>query len=587
MINERNKAAHIRASERVELTHCLDEVSALADVDRNTCAWLRTKLRDQAFNIVVAGQFNSGKTSVINALLGEALLPVAVVPLTSVVTVIRYATAAAATVSFANGEQRTIAIEAVPDYATEKGNPNNVKKVRSVTVHNPSPWLESGVRLVDTPGIGSVYEHNTDVTQAYLPQADAVLFVASATQPMSRAELDFLKTIRQHANKVLCLLNKIDYLGPLELRESVAFTAHAIHSALGAAVPVFPVSAKQALDSKHAAHADSEDRNGFGALECELQKLLVDEKDEIWLQSAARSLLRMLSQVRLTTELESRALKSPLDEIRKRLANFELKRREALRAREDNTILLEAHLTRLLKDKIEPQLFEFKERQKELLSSSIRQWFTELRALPSKRLRRTLEERTLAAVRAAYDGWLATQEASVAREFDSACATLWSSTQQIIEDTRIQAAAMFSVSCTPIPGESVWRSDSGFYYRFWSEPSSLGLLSSSLVLALPKALGGRLIVRRMQRVATDLLEMQAGRIRYDFEERLKKSLQDFRLLLLERIEATVTGIEAAIERGVELQQRGEAEVDRRQSELARSMRQVAALEARVKKLAGP
>ena len=179
-----------------ELRACLAEAIGLEGVDREACARLSEKVAQHAFNLVVAGEFKRGKSTVINALLGADLLPTGVVPLTSVVTRVQYGDTANATVIFDNGTDRAVALDALPNYVTERGNPKNAKGVREVQVAYPAEWLKGRIRLVDTPGIGSVHQHNTEVTYRYLPQADAVIFVASADQPASRAELDFLAHIR-------------------------------------------------------------------------------------------------------------------------------------------------------------------------------------------------------------------------------------------------------------------------------------------------------------------------------------------------------------------------------------------------------
>jgi predicted GTPase len=215
-----------------ELRACLAEASALVGMDQEACAHLARKLDSHAFNLVVAGEFKRGKSTVINALLGANLLPTGVVPLTSVVALMQYGEHPLVTVVFENGQERTVDLDALPEYVTERGNPRNVKGVREVAVSYPAEWLKGGIRLVDTPGIGSVHQHNTDLTFQYLPQADAVIFVASVDQPVSRAELDFLIHIRRYAGKVFCLLNKLDYLSEADLAESVAFATSVLHDAL-------------------------------------------------------------------------------------------------------------------------------------------------------------------------------------------------------------------------------------------------------------------------------------------------------------------------------------------------------------------
>lgn len=156
------------------LSQCLQEAAALDVADAHALRQLRVRFAEGAFNLVVAGQFKRGKSSVINALLDHSLLPVGAVPLTSVVTILCHGATPAATVHFLDGKARAVPTGQLADYVTERGNPGNAKGVREVIVAFPSEWLAGGTRLVDTPGIGSVDQHNTDVALRYLPQVDAV-----------------------------------------------------------------------------------------------------------------------------------------------------------------------------------------------------------------------------------------------------------------------------------------------------------------------------------------------------------------------------------------------------------------------------
>jgi hypothetical protein len=197
-------------------------------------------------------------------------------------------------------------------------------------------------------------------------------------------------------------------------------------------------------------------------------------------------------------------------------------------------------------------------------------------------LQAALEQRSFAEIRSAYDGWLASEEPAIARAVDALCERFWSGIQGTIDDLHRYSATLFSVQFTPIEGTSVWKSESGFHYKFWYEPVGLQTLSFALVCALPAFIGHPLIVRRMQRVALDSIETQAGRIRHDFEERLKKSRQDFGRQLLGRIDAAITGIQVAIENGLAMRRRGDVEAGRRRIELRRTMEQVTCLEGRIK-----
>ncbi|NWG31527.1 MAG: dynamin family protein [Rhodocyclaceae bacterium] len=562
------------------LQACVAEAARLEQADAEACANLSRKLRDNVFHLVVAGQFKRGKSSLVNALLGAPLLPVGVVPLTSVITVLEWGETPHASVMFYSGETVEVAPEAIADYVTERGNPKNVKNVREVTVAYPSEWLRGGIRLVDTPGIGSVFEHNTDVTFRYLPQADAVLFVASVDQPVSRAEADFLSGVRQYADRIFCLLNKADYLSAEELAESVAFSTQAVREALGAAVPVFAVSARRALEGRTKNDAALVAASGFPAFDAALRRFLIEEKQQVWLRSVRRNLSRLLAQARLATDIEIKSLSEPLAQLEEALQRFAAKKQESLQARSDFEILLEGEARKLLKERIEPQLEAFKLELKEEMTRRVGGWFDELRELPSKQLAAEIERRSVAEVRGAYDRWRAATDAETAHAFDTLCARFAASLQATADELLRYSADLFSIPFTAVHAESLWKSDSHFYYKFWNEPGALYQFTAGLIAALPRFLAEHLLRERLTQQAVDLVETQAGRVRYDFDERLKKSVMAFRSEMLARMEATSAGIERAIEQGVMLRRGGEAEVSERRRVLEQTLTRIGELERR-------
>jgi len=558
----------------------LEEAATIPGIAALPLAALRAKLAEHAFNLVVAGEFKRGKSTVINALVGADLLPTGVVPLTSVVTLVRYGDTPGATVVFENGKTCAIPLDTLPDYVTERGNPKNAKGVREVAVTFPAEWLKGGIRLVDTPGIGSIHRHNTESTYQYLPQADAVIFVASVEQPVSSVELDFLAEIRGYAGKVFCLLNKTDYLSEAELAESVAFATQALHEALGAQVPVFPVSARLALRGRSESNPDLLVRSRFPQFDAAIRRFLLEEGGEVWLNSVRLNLLRLLAESRLSVELELRALTAPLESLERNVQAFAVKKRETLQAKSDFDALLEADARKLMKERVEPDLETFKRKLVPQLDAAVDRWYGDLRGQGSAALQAGLEEHLVLGVRSAFEAWRAEEDVIVGEIFESLCTRFWKRIQETVDELLRYSAELFAVPFSAIGTESLWRRRAEFYYKFWEEPPALRLLTDSFVTMLPGFLGDPLILRHARRRAAELAEIQSGRLRHDFEERIKKSAHDFRREILERIETTIAGIEAAIEKGRALRMRGESESASRQTELAAALVEIQALEDR-------
>jgi len=156
----------------------------------------RERLADGRLTVVVCGEFKTGKSSLINGLLGEFdLFPVDVAITTSVVTTITKGLRDKITVHYGEpGKEHSQEIlrEDIPDYVTEQGNPNNLKQVRLLAIESTNPRLVSGLTIVDTPGIGSVNLEHTNATYAFLRHADVAVFVNSAQQTISTDDLAFV-----------------------------------------------------------------------------------------------------------------------------------------------------------------------------------------------------------------------------------------------------------------------------------------------------------------------------------------------------------------------------------------------------------
>src|SRR5439155_22960714 len=283
----------------------------------------RSKLAAEDFNLAVMGEFKRGKSTLVNALIGAGVLPSAVVPLTSVVTVVRHGACPCARVRFRDGRSHDIALDELEAYTTERGNPANAKSVERVEVDHPAPLLRAGVRLIDIPGIGSVYEANTAVTFDFLPQADAVIFVLGADQPTSQAELDFLHRIRGYVEKLFIVLNKIDLLSPSDLEEAIAFSRKQLERALeDRGFRLYPLSARLALDARLGVDGQVLEVSGLGPLEADLARYLDVYRASVLLAAARRRLGACLDELVSRVELRRQAALIPLETLAARIGEF-------------------------------------------------------------------------------------------------------------------------------------------------------------------------------------------------------------------------------------------------------------------------
>jgi GTP-binding protein EngB required for normal cell division len=248
-------------------------------------AELRRRLSEQRLHLAVLGQFKRGKSTFINGLLAEPLLPTGVIPLTSVPTFIVWGNRPLVRVDYASDrgpdEFRTDDTVAIHDllfrFVAEQANPENRLGVDRVTLSYPATVLAGGIILIDTPGIGSSHKHNTDAALRILPECDAALFVTSVDPPITEVELQYLGRLRPHVGRLLFLLNKIDHLDLEERLESVEFLRKTLESQslVEPSGTIFCLSARQGLSAKRSQDPAA---SGMATIEKHLLHELAEEK---------------------------------------------------------------------------------------------------------------------------------------------------------------------------------------------------------------------------------------------------------------------------------------------------------------------
>lgn len=346
-------------------------------------------------------------------------------------------------------------------------------------------------------------------------------------------------------------------------------------------MPIFAVSARLALEGRQHQNPESVARSGFPEFEQALSRFMAHEKTTAWLNSVSRGLERLLAQARFTLDLESKVLIEPIARIEAQLAAFQEEKAKAEQARADYQVLLAADASVLLKEDIEPTLDAFKQSEKRRVCSAIERWAQELRALPSWKLQATLEERMLNSIRSAYDAWLTQEDLKLTEAFRRICARFWSNLQGSVDALMRRSSELFAVNFESVDAPPHWSLESGFYYKFWHEPTSLKILSTAAMLALPRRLATPLIVRQAKTSATELIEIQAGRIRYDLEERLKDSIHHAQRHMVRQIESTVSGLESAIEGGLSVRYRSSEQAAKRSAEVKDAQMRLASISARL------
>jgi GTP-binding protein EngB required for normal cell division len=318
------------ALERTSL--CIDRFALDASTGARWLADLRQRLSQQRLQIAVLGQFKRGKSTFLNALLGDDVLPAAVVPLTAVPVFIEHGSRASLCISFADGRQTRYDAEQGHDlraqlhrFATEEGNSGNHLGVERLRLFHPAPLLRSGLVLIDTPGVGSTLAHNTRATLDFLAECDAALFVVSPDPPITQAEIEFLAEIRNHAARLVFVLNKIDYLENEDREAAVAFLRRVLEQAVGLdpKAPLFCISARQALRGVERGDRRLLEQSGLPAVTRHLLDVVAPQKGALLENALSRKAAQALEGLLVQVQLEHRSLTLPLEDLERRLDEFE------------------------------------------------------------------------------------------------------------------------------------------------------------------------------------------------------------------------------------------------------------------------
>jgi small GTP-binding protein len=239
---------------------------------------LFARLAEDRFNVVVAGRFNRGKTSLMNALLKRERLPVGIVPVTSAITTVAYGSDEEAFIEFQGRHiPERVALDRLPDYVSQQGNPGNARGVTMARVFMPAEILRRDFYFVDTPGLGSSIIENTETTQTFLPEADVIVLVTSYDSPLSDEEFSVVESAASSGRKLFIVLNKQDAVSVTEREEVLSHVRGQLASLHPESSPIFSVSARLALHDREA--------SGVLRLEDELTRYLVGEKQRAFLRN--------------------------------------------------------------------------------------------------------------------------------------------------------------------------------------------------------------------------------------------------------------------------------------------------------------
>jgi small GTP-binding protein len=294
----------------VHLAEVADQVGMIT-LARDVRATRIPKIEAERFHLVILGEFNHGKSTFVNALLGAEVLPTGITPTTAAINHVVWAPSVTAKVVLLDGTARELSTGELKDWVTVAG--GRADEVAYVELGFPSDILKNNVVLVDTPGVNDLNEQRAEVTYGYVPRADAVVFLLDAGQALKDSEREFLRSrvLENAKDRLIFVLGKMDLLNP---EEKVAVEAY-VRDHLARLIPqptVFPVSARDWL-----VHKDP--RSGMPALIEHLSRYLATDRAQVLLDNAAADAARTAAYLENNLGVRLRAYDLDLVELEERI----------------------------------------------------------------------------------------------------------------------------------------------------------------------------------------------------------------------------------------------------------------------------
>jgi Dynamin family len=529
--------------------------------DRVTLGGLSGRLHEGRLRVLVAGEAKRGKSTLVNALLGRPVLPMGVVPLTALATTVRYGRPEGATAVFRDGRAQGFPLSALDDLVTERGNPGNRRNLASVTVVVDAPVLARGVELVDTPGTGSVYAHNTAEAEAALDTMDAAVFVLTADPPVSASERELMARVAGLSVTMFVVLNKADYLAGYgtdrtglampdgagrdgagahsgdELAEALEFTAHIADQAAGRPARIYPLSARSALSGRDP---------GFAAFAADFAAYL-DRGRAADLRLSAAAQARRIAQSLLDEAILARhAAQARTGSAAERVESFAGRLAAVGSRRQDAADLAHGESARLLAElnaaaeRAAREVAAHVGRQVEALLVG------DLRSAPADEIERTGRARLAEfAVRAA-EQWRQQQAEHLEDGLARLDSRLTGDLQAELDAVREAAAELLGLHLTmPGPGDRLAH-DARFFYLAGEQPGQTELLAGAIRRRLPGETGRRRARAYLHREAASVVPQQIGRARADLQYRLAEATRQLLRAVNARYAESTARLEGAL-----------------------------------------
>jgi small GTP-binding protein len=502
------------------------------------------RLSKLELNLVLLGQFKRGKSTLANCLLGKSILPSSTVPLTTVVTEIRFGEDDALSVVFKNGKNISQPLNKISEYVTEKKNPKNQKGVDRVVVFCRSDFLKNGIVLIDTPGTSSTFLHNTKVANDYLPNCDAAILLISADSPLSSEETNFIISIKKYASKIFFVVNKCDYFSKHEIKDILKHIETEL-SKIDVNADLIPLSARLGLKGKVEKNKKILENSGIKKLENTLMKFLSKKKRETLLDSTNLKLNSISNSLYNRLKSEYASVDMDAKSFQKKIAEFHDQFERVKQSVLMYSGSIDSEFSDIMAD-IDNSMEDAKGKLPKIIQGKI------VKSLEMRDGKVKFVDRVNSLMKKHVEGELKIWWNELDRRIKERVKEMEKRYVNLVNDTNLELESIskdiFNFGIRPISCDCTINFRTIFYFQV-SGFRQESMILPSLNTLLPSNMVKKRIFRELESKIEEEVDTNLGRIRYDYLQRLEKGKENFKESLFKQLEKTKKEIEIGLKKG--------------------------------------
>jgi GTPase Era involved in 16S rRNA processing len=519
---------------------------------------LEEKLSGNKFYLVILGLFKRGKSSFINAMLEEQIVPTGVIPLTAIITLIEYGESPSAVIYFEDNKTENVSLDMVADFIAEAKNPNNEKHVAKVVIFSPNPMLKR-ITLIDTPGVGSSLAHNTEATLRFVNKIDAALFILSTDIPITQLEVDFLKDLKKNVPKVIFILNKSDLLQKEKLEELLSYNLNVLNGICDKRIKIDPVSSLKAEEALANNNSEAFKRSGIPIVREDILNAVESEKDMILKETTGTRIRNIITEGESLLKFKLTSLKMPANELDEKLTEFHKSIKIMKEEKDEFDILMEGKVKRL-KEFVSEQVDllgqtlnrniynEIEKRQSEIIAelrksdlSEFQNKYFEKIKIEFNRLKRQLEKESI-------------------EKFRLLLKKYGESSNSFLSEMIKGLTGLMNIKFDSLAEVFDLNIYTGFYYNFAGEAVPIGLNSKTIRSLLPSFLIRSLILKKIRTNFTDKINGNCSSIKFDLSYKIQESFLKFKFDLNNKLESILSSLEKILKETLEEKSKTEEEI---------------------------